>query len=111
MSALGRRLPGVCEGRAFGAKALAVRGAIVARLLDDGKSIAVKVDLGDRGSLCHSNPTAFTVPPDLHHYSMMAVRLAAVGPEELWPVLVASWRLSAPPSLVAAHDPPTPTPS
>ena len=111
VSALGCRLPGVCEGRAFGAKALAVRGAIVARLLDDRKSIAVKVDLDRRQALCESNPTAFIVPPELQNYSMMAVRPAAISPDELWPVLLASWRRSAPPSLVAAEDPPDRAPS
>ena len=111
VSALGRLLPGVSEGRAFGAKAIAVRGAIVVRLLDDGKSIAVKVDLDHRRELCASDPAAFTVPPELQNYSMMAVRLPAMSPAELWPVLVGSWRRSAPASLVAAYDPPDPAPS
>ncbi len=111
VSALGRRLPEVAEGRAFGAKAIAVRGVIVARLRDDGKSIAVKVDLERRQALCASDPAAFTVPPELQNYSMMAVHLGAVDADKLWPVLVGSWRRSAPPGLVAAHDPPEPAPS
>lgn len=37
--------------------------------------------------------------------SMMVVRLATVDINELWPVLVDSWRRSAPATLVTRSDP------
>ena len=111
VSALGRRLPEVAEGRTYGARALAVRGSLVARLLDDKKSIVVKVDPQRRTVLCESHPAAFTVTPEVQNYSLMVVRLRAVGPDELWPILVESWRMSGPPGLTAGHDPPGSTPS
>ena len=101
---LARRLPEVEEGRIYGVPALRVRGSLVARLLDDGKSIALKVGLQERAALCTTRPETFEVPADQPHQSTVVVRLPAVDMDELWRLLVGSWRRSAPPSLVAQHD-------
>jgi hypothetical protein len=101
---LARDLPEVEEGRTFGARALRVRGSIVARLRDDKGSILLKVDPAARASLCAARPETFAVTPDSEQYAMVAVQLAAIEPAELRGLLVDSWRRSAPPSLVATYD-------
>ena len=104
VSALGQRLPGVEEGRTYGSRALAVHGSVVARLLDDRRSIVVKVDPEQRTSLCARHPGAFVVTPEVRNYALVVVMLGAITPDELWPVLVDSWRRCVPPQVSAAYD-------
>ncbi len=101
---LARELPEVQEGRTFGARALRVRGSILARLRDDKTSILLKVNPSTRAGLCAARPDTFAVTPDSEQYAMVVVRLANIEPEELCALLVESWRRSAPPSLVASYD-------
>ncbi|MCA1692961.1 MAG: MmcQ/YjbR family DNA-binding protein [Acidimicrobiales bacterium] len=101
---LGRQLPEVVEGETYGVPALSVRGSLVARLLPDKKSIAVKVGLDERAALCASRPETFVVTPEFQNYSMMIVRLTTIGDGEMWPILVDSWRRSAPPRLAAEFE-------
>ncbi|HEX2023158.1 MAG TPA: hypothetical protein VHF00_00495 [Acidimicrobiales bacterium] len=97
-----RRLPEVEDGVSYGTQGLRVRGAFVARLSEDGRSMSVNVGEERCAALCDARPQAFSPAPDKW---MMIVRLPAVGPSEVWEVLLASWRRSAPASLVAAADP------
>lgn len=96
------RLPEVEDGRSYGARVLRVRGSFLARLSDDGKSFVVKAEARDRADLCARRAGTFAPASDDRASPMMIVRLATVEPVELWPVLVSSWRLSAPASLVAS---------
>jgi hypothetical protein len=97
-------LPDVEEGRNYGVPALSVRGALVARQHEGKRDIVLKVGLDERAALCASNPETFRVSPELQNYSMMIVHLPTVDPSELRRLLVNSWRMSAPPSLVAHYD-------
>lgn len=97
-------LPEVEQGKTYGAPALRVRGSLVARLLEDRKSIVVNVGVEERDVLCATRPETFEVPPQQEGYSMMVVRLPTVDTEELGRLLVGSWRRSAPPTLVARYD-------
>jgi hypothetical protein len=101
---LAEGLPEVQAGRTFGAKALRVRGSIVARLRDDKRSVLLKVDPAARAGLCAARPATFSVTPDSENYAMVAVSLANVEPAELRELLLGSWRRSAPASLVAEYD-------
>jgi hypothetical protein len=101
---LASELPEVQEGRTFGARALRVRGSIVARLRDDKESILLKVDPAARVELCAARPDTFAVTADSEQFAMVAVRLANVEVDEMRVLLRDSWRRSAPPSLVAAYD-------
>lgn len=82
---LAGQLPEVLHGRSYDTPVLYVRGSFLARLSDDRRSILVKTADG----------------------STVAMRLATVDRQELWDALVAAWRQSAPPSLVAGVDPAT----
>lgn len=101
MCTLGCRLPEVEAGHSYGAAVLRVRGSFLARLADDGKTFVVKVGREQRADLCARRPAMFAPAVDDPSASLLAVRLAAVDPSELWPVLVESWRRSAPATLVA----------
>lgn len=97
---LGRQLPEVEEGTWFGVPALRVRGSILAQSADRGKATILKVATDQRDGLCRSRPGVFSVPADQQqHYPMVKVNLGAIDEGELWPMLVESWRRSAPPSL------------
>lgn len=101
-------LPEVLHGTSYGTPVLAVRGSFMARLSEDGHSILVKAVDEDREALCARNPKTFSPGGPTWNGSTVAVRLATVERSELWEVLVSAWRRSAPPSLVAGTDPPTP---
>lgn len=101
---LARDLPEVQEGKTFGAPALRVRGSIIARLRDDKRSILLKVDPAARAGLCAARPDTFAVTADSENYAMVAIMLRDIGEAELHELLLASWRRSAPPSLVTAYD-------
>lgn len=98
---LGRDLPEVEEGTWFGVPALRVRGSILAHACDRKRGVVVKVAPGEPESLCRSRPGAFSLPEGHQQHPVVVIRLSAVGPDELWPFLVESWRRSAPPSLAA----------
>lgn len=99
---LGQRLPEVEEGTSFGVRALRVRGSLVAQAHDRGRAVLVKLDPSQRAERCAARPDLFWVPPEHRNLPWMAVRLSGVGADDLWPLLVESWRRSAPPSLVAS---------
>lgn len=104
MCRLAEGLPEVQTGITFGAKALRVRGSILARLRDDKRSILLKVDPSARAGLCATRPDTFVVTPDAENYAMVSVMLSHIEAAEMADLLLGSWRRSAPASLVAAYD-------
>lgn len=104
MCRLAEGLPEVQAGVTYGAKALRVRGSIMARLRDDKRSVLLKVDPAARAGLCVARPDTFAVTPDAENYAMVAVMLSGVEPAEMAELLAESWRRSAPPSLVATYE-------
>lgn len=102
---LGRQLPEVEEGTWFGIPALRVRGSILAQSADRGKSAVLKVAPDQRADLCRTRPRTFSLPADQQYAPMVRVDLSSIGADELWAMLVESWRRSAPPSLVRSQGP------
>ncbi|MEO6121304.1 MAG: MmcQ/YjbR family DNA-binding protein [Acidimicrobiales bacterium] len=101
---MARRLPEVEDGRSYGVKVLRVRGSFLATLAQDGRSMVVKAGRDERAALCAQRPETFAPNSDDAGDPTMVVRLKTAEPSELWPVLVSSWRRSAPSTLVASHD-------
>ena len=101
---LAMQLPEVESGTTYGSPAVCVRGAFIARLLPDKRSIVVKVDMAQRDALCAAKPQTFLVTPEFRNYSMVVVNLATVERVDLVQLLRQSWRLTAPPSLVAGYE-------
>lgn len=101
---LGEALPEVEEGTSFGVRALRVRGSLLAQAHDKGRAVVVKTDPDERARRCAARPDVFSVAPEHRNLPWMVVRLGAVERDDLWGLLVESWRRSAPPSLAASWD-------
>jgi hypothetical protein len=97
-------LPDVEEGTWFGTPSWKVRGKSFARVKEDGETLVVLVELGEKEMLMASEPHIFFETPHYHGYPAVLVRLAAIEEDELAEVLEDSWRRKAPKRLVAARD-------
>ena len=97
-------LPETEEGTWYRTPALKVRGRSFCRLKEDGETLVVLVDLGEKEMLMESEPQIFFETPHYHGYPAVLVRLAAIGEDELAEVLEDSWRRKAPKRLIAEQD-------
>ncbi|MEV6399797.1 MmcQ/YjbR family DNA-binding protein [Streptomyces sp. NPDC051907] len=107
-------LPGAMEKLAWGMPTFRLeRGKIFASLDDDDQAMGVKCPQEDRAELIATEPEKFFIRPGHDdNYAWMRVRLAAVEDEqELYAILLDSWRQAAPRKLLDAHpelsEPPT----
>ena len=100
--ALGLALPGVVEETSYGTPALKVNGKLLARLKEDGETLALRVGFEERQALVGSSPEAFFVTPHYEDYPMVLVRLAAVDLDDLQELLEEAWLDRAPKRIVAA---------
>ena len=98
---LALKLPGVTEGKSYGTPALHVRKRFLARLKEDGESVAIKIDFADRDVLLELDPAAFYLTDHYRPYPAMLVRLKEVRRDLLEPLLQQAWRLQAPKRLLA----------
>jgi hypothetical protein len=89
-------LPDANERSCYGTPGFYRGKTLFARLLEDGESIVVKIDFGERAALCELRPDTFVVTPHYRDYPMMIVRLAAVKKAELAELLEGAWRRAAP---------------
>lgn len=97
-------LPDVEEGTAYGTPAWRVRKKLFARLREDGKTMAVRVERGERELLMGAAPAVFFITDHYRAYAWVLVRLAAIPEDELAEVLEDSWRRAAPKRLVQERD-------
>jgi len=98
---LALKLPGVTEGTSYGTPAFHVRKKFLARLKEDGESIAIKIDFADRDVLLELDPAAFYLTDHYRPYPAMLVRLKTVRLDLLPRLLEQAWRLQAPKRLAA----------
>src|SRR3989475_6680327 len=98
---LALKLPGVTQGTSYGTPALHVRKKFLARLKEDGESVAIKIDFADRDVLLELDPAAFYLTDHYRPYPAMLVRLEEVRRDLLEQLLEQAWRLQAPKSLLA----------
>jgi len=98
--ALASSLPGVEQGTSYGTPALYTRKRLLARLKEDGQTVAVKVDFFERDVLLQMDPAAFFLTEHYRSYPFVLVRLRQVRPEMLEKLLEEAWRRHAPKSLV-----------
>src|SRR5437899_281195 len=96
---LATKLPGVEQGTSYGTPALHVRKKFLARLKEDGESVAIKIDFSDRDVLLELDPAAFYLTDHYRPYPAMLVRLRQVRRDLLEQLLEQAWRLQAPKSL------------
>ncbi len=96
--------PGVEEGMSYGTPAFRVRGKFLARLREDGESLAVKCGFDERDFRIQADPRTFFTTDHYHGYPTVLVRLARVRPKVLREVLEQAWRRNAPKRLIAEYE-------
>jgi hypothetical protein len=94
-------LPGVTTGTSYRTPALFVRKKLLARLREDGESVALRVELLDRDVLLAADPTTFFLTDHYRGYPWVLVRLKRARHAAALEVLEQAWRRMAPKRLVA----------
>jgi hypothetical protein len=97
-------LPGVEEGVSYGTPSFRVRGKFLARLREDGESLAVKCGFDERDLRIQADPETFFTTDHYRGYPTVLVRLAHVTTVDLRAVLEQAWRVNAPKRLVKEYD-------
>jgi hypothetical protein len=98
--ALAAVLPGVTVGTSYRTPALKVRDKSFARMWEDGETLVLKVPFVVRDHLLAAAPATYFVTEHYRGYPAVLVRLAAVEPAALAPLLEEAWRQVAPRRLV-----------
>ena len=75
---LALRWPGVTEGTSYGTPALHVGKRFLARLKEDGETMAIKIDFSDREFLLEFDPSTFYLTDHYRAYPAVLVRLKQV---------------------------------
>ena len=68
-------LPGIEQGTSYGTPALRVRRTFLARLREDGDTLAVPVDLEERSFLIDAHPDALSVTEHYERWPLVLVSL------------------------------------
>jgi hypothetical protein len=97
--------PGMADSRSYGTPSLKVHGKFVARLREDGETVALRVDVLERQERMVADPAAFFITDHYANYPAVVVRLAKVKRRDLAELIEAAWRDLAPKKLVAEHSP------
>ncbi len=104
IKALALALPGTEEGTSYGTPAFKVGGKLFARLHQDGTSLVVKIDPGERELWLKAEPRTFFITDHYRDYPWILVNIATVELDDLGDLLEEAWRLSAPKRLLAERD-------
>jgi hypothetical protein len=86
-------LPGVEESTSYRTPAMKVRGKLIARLKEDGKTIVVPMGLAERAVRIEAQPDVFFMTDHYVPYPYVLVRLAAVTRADLRELLQDAWRM------------------
>jgi hypothetical protein len=97
-------LPKAVDGTSYGTPAFKVSGKLFARLHQDGQSLVVKIDPGERTMRMKADPETFYITDHYLNYHWILVRISSVDPDDLRDLLEDAWRLSAPKRLVSGYD-------
>ena len=95
------RLPGVEPGTSYATPALYVRKKLLARLREDGETVALRVDFLDRDVLLEADPVAFFLTDHYRAYPWILIRLAKTRHASALEVLERAWHKIAPRQLVS----------
>ena len=96
-------LPGVEPGTSYGTPALHVKKKLLARLREDGETVAVRIEFLDRDVLLEADPAAFFLTDHYRPYPWVVMRLAKARPAVAQELLEQAWRRAAPKRLVAGR--------
>jgi hypothetical protein len=82
----------------YGTPALKVRGKLMARLLEDGETLVVRIGFADRTAALEADPRAYFLTDHYLRYPWILVRLPKVREAALAALLEGAHRLAAPKS-------------
>ncbi|RFP10754.1 MULTISPECIES: MmcQ/YjbR family DNA-binding protein [unclassified Duganella] len=101
--ALGLALPLVEESTSYGTPALKVKGKLMARLKEDGESVAVRTTWEERERLLTVEPETYYITDHYRDHPWVLVRLPQAHPDGAKLRLAQAWLLAAPKSLLKLH--------
>jgi hypothetical protein len=96
---IGRALPEVEEGTAYGTPCLRVRRRFLARLREDGETLVVRCDADERPLLVEKYDELF-VTPHYHDYPLVLVSLPVADETLVRELVEDAWAERAPKRLV-----------
>ena len=88
-------LEGVDESTWYGTAAFKVRGAGIARLKEDGKTLVVRVDFEQRRELMETDPETYYITDHYLNYPAVLVRLSRVDAAVMRDLLAGACRFVA----------------
>jgi hypothetical protein len=102
----GTTWPRICvePGTSYATPALHVRKKLLARLREDGETVAIRVEFLDRDVLLEAYPQAFYLTDHYRDYPFVLARLARVRHAAVLELLEQAWRRAAPRRLVAEYS-------
>ncbi|MDO7874668.1 MmcQ/YjbR family DNA-binding protein [Hymenobacter sp. ASUV-10] len=96
--------PGVSESLCHGTPALFVGKKLLARLLENGETLMLKVPLDQREQYFEEGPDTFFITSHYQNYAGLLIDLPSVRWEMLPPMLENAWRMVAPRKLITAYE-------
>jgi hypothetical protein len=84
--------PGVEEGTSYGTLAYRVCKKFICRMKEDGESLAIRMEFGEREILVEGEPDTFYFTDHYANYPMVLIRLPKVHPDELKRIFSNAWR-------------------
>jgi len=98
-------LPSVEEGTSYGTPAFHLRGKYLARLLENGDTLVLRMDYDMRDLMLQCEPDVYYITDHYRDYPLVLVRLAAIDPTELYEHLQRAWLACAPKKLRDSYHP------
>ncbi len=99
---IAHEFPAVEDGTSYGTPALKVKGALMARLREDGETLVLRCTFTDRDLLIHDAPDTYFCTDHYRNYECVLVRLSQIRAPELRERLEEAWRRVAPRTLLDA---------
>ena len=84
--------PGVEEGPSYGTLAFRVRKKLICRMKEDGETLAIRMEFGEREILVEGEPETFYFTEHYRSYPMVLVRMPKLHPDELERIFGNAWR-------------------
>jgi hypothetical protein len=98
VSAIAMSFPGAESSTSYGTPAFKVKKKLFARFREDGKTLVVFTE--ERNKWMKKNPTTFYITDHYKNYPLMLIDLSTVKEKDLKDLLLASWKMQAPKSLI-----------
>ncbi|HEU4552406.1 MAG TPA: MmcQ/YjbR family DNA-binding protein [Chitinophaga sp.] len=100
--AIALALPGVTEGPCHGTPGFRVHRKLLARIKEDGETLAIRTQ--ERDKWLQAAPDIFFLTDHYLNYPMMLVHLSKVNQQDLAALFLAAWKERAPKKLVQTYE-------